>query len=146
MEGTMRGRYTTSRNAIMPFMQWNGDRLMTSYANGGNFTSWQILFSPEFNIIPNWLMASATVCFEHQSTSGVGYKHHINDFSYDVTLMANHWNWGLMLQVVEQGKSLWDETITKGEFATTAAVTYNWRNFQFMAGMMMPFGKVSHTI
>ena len=141
MEGAVRGRYTTSRNAIMPFMQWNDDRLMTSYANGGKFESWQILFSPEFNIIPDWLMASASVCFEHMQTSGVGYKHHLNDLTYDVTLMANHWNWGLMLQVEEQGKSLWGETITKAEFMTTAAVTYNWRDFQFMAGMMMPFGK-----
>lgn len=141
MEGAVRGRYTTSRDAIMPYMQWKGDRLMTSFANGGNFTAWQILVSSDFNIIPEWLMASGTLCFEHQRTHGLGYKHHINTVSYDFTLMANHWNWGVMLQVEEGGKSLWGETVEKAEFRTTAAVTYDWRDFQFVAGMMMPFGK-----
>lgn len=141
MEGSVRGRYTTSRDAIMPYMQWNGDRLMTSYANGGKYASWLVQFSPQFNIIPDWLMASAELAFEHVRTSGQGYKHLMNDFTYNITLMANHWNWGLMLQVNEQGKRLWGETIEKAEFVTIAGVTYNWKDFQFMAGMMMPFGK-----
>lgn len=34
-----------------------------------------------------------------------------------------------------------DLYIPKAEFTTTAALTYTWRDFQFAAGMMMPFGK-----
>ena len=146
MEGSLRGRYTTSSNAITPYTEWDGDRLKKSFANGGNFTSWQLLFTPQFNIVPNWLMASATLGFDHQRSSGKGYRHHINDLFYDVTLMASHWNWGLMLQAVQGGRRLWGETVEKAEFMTMASVTYNWCDFQFMAGMMMPLGKYSQGV
>lgn len=144
VEGSLYARWGRSVDAVTPFMQWQGDKLVTSYDNGGAFTRWEITLSPQVVIVPGWLNVEGSLRFSHQKSNGSGYTHIYNGWSGDVTLMAMHWNWTFLLQYENRGGELWGETIEHGEKIGVVALQYQHGPFQFMAGMLMPFARYSY--
>ncbi len=143
IEGVLYASWSRSVDAIMPYKQWDGDRLITSYSNHGSFTRLEVSIAPQITIIPKWLMVEGSLTFSHQKSRGIGYAHIHNGLSGSATMMVTHWDGTFMLQYQDNGGRLWGETIEWGEKMTMAALMYNYRNFQFMCGITMPFSRYS---
>ncbi|MCM1355737.1 MAG: TonB-dependent receptor [Staphylococcus sp.] len=139
LSGTLGGRWQRSPDAIASFMEWDGDRLVTSYENSHGRTDWQVYFSPQISIIPGWLMANGTINYSHTVTTGTGYRHRHANWSGNVTVMATHWGWTAYLLIQQGGSTLSGETITSNERFSACAIDYRWKSFEFEVGMMMPF-------
>lgn len=131
----------SSPNAIAPVMQWEGDRLMTTYENSHGKQSLSFSLSPQFEIIPGWVTASGSIRYNIETTHGSGYKCHYNDWDGNVYLQLTHWGFILTGQYSRENRSLWGERITWGESLSLIDLTYNLKNWQFCAGIMMPFGE-----
>ena len=52
-----------------------------------------------------------------------------------------HWGFVLSGQYVRAQRDLWGEKISWGENLNIIDLSYNWKSWQFSAGVIMPFGK-----
>ncbi len=55
--------------------------------------------------------------------------------------MLAHWGFELVGQYIRAQHDLWGEKISWGENLSIIHLGYNWKNWQFGAGVIMPFGK-----
>lgn len=72
---------------------------------------------------------------------GTGYTHHNNAWSGNASVQLMHWGFVLTGQYVRSQRDLWGEKISWGEDVNVVALIYNWKSWQFGAGIIMPFGK-----
>lgn len=141
VSGSFGVRAFTSPNAITPIMFWNDDRLITSYENSRGLQNLSFFLAPQIEIIPEWLMASGYVQFRMERMRGAGYKHHNNAWSGNAEIQLMHWGFVLSGQYVRAQRDLWGEKISWGESLNIIDLSYNWKSWQFGAGIIMPFGK-----
>lgn len=141
INGTFGIRAFTSPNAITPILYWDNNRLITTYENSRGLQNLSLFFAPQVEIIPDWLMASAYVQFRMERMRGTGYNLHHNAWSGNAELALTHWGFTLTGQYVRAQRDLWGEKISWGEDLNIIDLSYNWKAWQFSAGIIMPFGK-----
>lgn len=139
--GTLGVRAYTSPNAITPLLYWDNDRLITTYENSRGLQNLSFFFAPQIEIIHDWLMASAYLQFRMERIRGTGYNLRSNAWSGNAELSLTHWGFTLSAQYVRASRDLWGEKISWGEDLNIIDLSYNWKAWQFSAGVIMPFGK-----
>lgn len=144
VNGTFGVRAFTSPNAITPLLYWDNDRLITTYENSRGLQNLSFFFAPQVEIIPGWLMASAYVQYRMERMRGTGYNLHNNAWSGNAELALSHWGFTLSGQYVRAQRDLWGEKISWDEDMNIIDLSYNWKSWQFSAGIIMPFGKYDH--
>ena len=91
--------------------------------------------------MPEWLAASGYLQYRAERMRGTGYKLYNHAWSGNVNLQLMHWGFVLSGQYVRAQKDLWGEKISWGENLSIIDLSYNWKEWQFSAGVIMPFGK-----
>lgn len=134
-------RAFTSPNAITPLMTWQDNRLITSYENSNGLKNLSFFLAPQIEIVPDWLMASGYLQFRMERMRGTGYTHTNNAWSGSAELQLTHWGFVLSGQYGRAQRDLFGETISWGETYSTIDLSYNYKNWQFGAGVFMPFGR-----
>ncbi len=130
-----------SPNAITPYLYWSDDRLITSYENSRGLKNLAFFLSPQVEIIPGWMMASAHLQYRAERMQGSDYKLYNHYWSGNVNIMLTHWGFQLVGQYVRAQHDLWGEKISWGENLSIIQLSYNLKNWQFGAGVIMPFGR-----
>lgn len=141
VSGSFGVRAFTSPNAITPLLQWEGDKLITTYENSCGLQNLSFFLAPQIEIIPKWLMLSGYVQFRMEHMRGTGYTHRSNAWSGNANIQLMHWGFVLSGQYVRAQRDLWGEKISWGENLNIIDLSYNWKSWQFSAGVIMPFGK-----
>lgn len=141
VSGSFGIRAFTSPNAITPLLQWEGDKLITTYENSRGLQNLSFFLAPQIEIIPNWLMASGYIQFRMERMRGTGYNHHSNAWSGNAQIQLMHRGFVLSGRYVRAQRDLWGEKISWGENLNIIDLSYNWKSWQFSAGIIMPFGK-----
>lgn len=141
VNGSFGVRAFTSPNAITPLLQWDDNRLVTTYENSNGLQNLSIFLYPQIEILPGWLIVSGGVQYRMERMRGTGYKLHNNAWSGNVDLQVTHWGFILSGQYIRAQHNLWGEKISWGENVSMIDLAYNWKDWQFSAGMIMPFGR-----
>lgn len=141
VSGSFGARAFTSPDAITPYMYWDSDKLITSYENSRGLQNLSFWLAEQIQIIPDWLMFSGTIQYKAERMKGNSYTLYNHTWSGDAALMLMHKGFQLVFQYVRAQRDLWGEKISWGEDINVIAASYNWKNWQFEAGMIVPFGK-----
>ncbi len=141
VSGSFGIRAFTSPNAITPLLRWEDDRLITTYENSRGLQNLSFFLYPQVEVLPDWIMLSGGVQYRMERMRGTGYNLHNNAWSGNVDLQVMHWGFILSGQYVRAQHDLWGEKISWGENISIIDLAYNWKDWQFSAGMIMPFGK-----
>lgn len=139
--GTFGIRAFSSPDAITPYLYWSDDRLITSYENSRGLRNLAFFLSPQVEIIPGWMMAAAHLQYRAERMQGSDYKLYNHNWSGNVNIMLTHWGFQLAGQYVRSQHDLWGEKISWGENLSIIQLSYNMKNWQFGAGIIMPFGR-----
>lgn len=139
--GTLGVRAFTSPNAITPLLYWDNDRLITTYENSRGLQNLSFFIAPQIEIIPEWLTLSGYLQCRMERMRGTGYDLRNNAWSGDAEISVSHWGFTLTGQYVRAQRDLWGEKISWGEDLNIIDLSYNWKSWQFSAGIVMPFGK-----
>lgn len=141
MSGTFGIRAFTSPNAIAPLLYWDNDRLITTYENSRGLRNLSFFLAPQIEIVPDWVTLSGYLQYRMERMRGSGYKLHNYNWSGHANLQVTHWGFVLSGQYVRAQHDLFGEQISWGENISLVELSYNWKQWQFGAGMIMPFGK-----
>lgn len=141
VNGTFGIRAFTSPNAITPLLRWDDNRLVTTYENSRGLQNLSFFLAPQIEIVPGWLTASGYVQFRMERMRGTGYEYRSNAWSGNASLQLSHWGFVLSGQYTRDQRDLWGEKISWGEDLNIIDLSYNWKSWQFGAGIIMPFGK-----
>ncbi len=141
ISGSFGVREFTSPNAITPYLYWDKDRLITSYENSKGLQNISFWFAPQIEAIPSWLVISGTLQYRAERMKGNTYKLYNHCWSGDVSAMVTHWGFTLGFQYVRAQRDLWGEKISWGEDISVIDLSYNWKNWEFSGGMILPFGE-----
>lgn len=141
ISGTFGIRAFTSPNAITPLLEWKEGRLITTYENSRGLKNLSFFLAPQIEIIPQWLIVSGYVQYRMERMKGTGYAIDHNGWSGNASLQLTHWGFVLSAQYQYAQRDLWGERISWGEDANVISLDYNWKDWQFGAGILMPFGK-----
>ena len=141
ISGSFGVREFTSPNAITPYLYWDKDRLITAYENSKGLQNISFWFAPQIEAIPSWLVISGTIQYMAERMKGNTYKLYNHCWSGDVSAMVTHWGFTLGFQYVRAQRNLWGEKISWGEDISVIDLSYNWKNWEFSGGMILPFGK-----
>ena len=140
ISGTFGVRAFSSPDAITPILYWVGDKLITTYENSNGLQNLSLFFAPQIDLIPKWLTLSGYLQYRMERMHGTGYKLHNSNWSGNVNLRLMHWGFVLSAQYVRAQHDLWGEKISWGENISLIDLSYNWKDWQFGVGMIMPFG------
>ncbi len=141
VSGSFGIRAFSSPDAITPLLYWEGDRLITSYENSRGLQNLSFFLAPQIDIVPGWLMASGYIQYRAERMSGTGYRLYNNDWSGSAAVQLTHWGFVLSGQYIRAQHDLWGEKISWGENLSIIDLAYNLKNWQFSAGIIMPFGE-----
>lgn len=134
-------RAYTSPDAITPLFAWQGDRLVNTYENSRGLENLAFFLSPQIEIIPNWLMLSGYIEWRTERMKGTGYRLTNSDWYGYGSLQVQHWGFTLSAQYVRAQRNLWGENISWGEDMNLIDLRYNYKQWGFSAGCLLPFGK-----
>lgn len=141
VSGSFGIRAFTSPDAITPLLEWNDDRLITTYENSRGLKNLSFFLAPQIEIIPQWLTVSGYVQYRMERMKGTGYTINHNGWSGNASLQLAHWGFVLGAEYQYAQRDLWGEKISWGEDYNVITLDYNWKDWQFGAGILMPFGK-----
>lgn len=141
----LEGRWTSRPGAIAPWLEWDGDRLITSFENSIGQTDWQVSLSPQVEVIPKAVTISGSLRYIHSVSTGTGYRNMINDWSGNVSLAGMYRNFSLMVSFDRNPATLTGEIINTGEKTSDISLSYRINGFQAAAGMFMPFNSYSQS-
>lgn len=140
VSGSFGVRAFTSPNAITPVLYWEGDRLINTYDNSRGLKNLTFYFAPQIEVIPHWLNISGYLQYRMERMKGTGYVINHNGWSGNAQLQLSHWGFVLSAQYQYSQRDLWGEKITSNEDINVISLSYNWKDWQFGAGVLMPFG------
>ncbi|MBD5301130.1 MAG: outer membrane beta-barrel protein [Bacteroides sp.] len=143
VSGKLEGRWTRKPDPITPWLEWEGDRLITSFENSRGETAWQVTLSPQVEIIPKYLTASGVIRYIRSESVGTGYRHRLNNWSGHILLTATYGNFSLSASYQENPATLSGEVIAVGEKTSDLLLNYRTGGFKFGVGMFMPFNRYS---
>lgn len=141
VDGTFGVRAFTSPDAIAPHLYWDDDRLITTFENSRGLQNIAFNLSPQVEIIPEWLTAAGSIEYRAERMKGSGYNLHNHNWNGNARLMLTHYGFVLSAQYIRSARTLFGERISWNEDLSIIDLSYNWRNWQFGVGMLMPFGK-----
>lgn len=141
VSGSFGIRAFTSPNAITPLLKWDEDRLITTYENSRGLKNLSFFLAPQIEIVPQWLTVSGYVQYRMERMKGTGYAITHNGWSGNASLQLSHRGFVLSVEYQYAQRDLWGEQIKWGEDLNVIALDYNWKDWQFGAGILMPFGK-----
>lgn len=141
LNGSFGVRAFTSPDAITPRLFWSEDRLVTTYENSRGLDNLTLWLAPQVDIVPGWLMVSGTLQYRAERMRGKDYKLYNHNWSGDVSAILMHWGFTLTGKYYRAQQDLWGQTISWGESMSIIELAYNWKNWEFGAGMLMPFGR-----
>lgn len=141
VDGTFGIRAFTSPDAIAPCLYWDGDRLITTFENSRGLQNIVFNFSPQVEVIPEWLTVAGSIEYRAERMKGSGYTLYNHNWSGNAQLMLAHWGFVLSAQYGKSPRTLFGERISWNEDVSIINLSYNWRKWQFGVGMLMPFGK-----
>lgn len=141
VNGSFGIRAFTSPNAITPLLEWHDARLITTYENSRGLKNLSFFLAPQIEIIPQWLTVSGYVQYRMERMVGTGYAINHNGWSGNASLQLSHWGFVLGAEYRYAQRDLWGEKISWGEDLNVITLDYNWKDWQFGAGIIMPFGK-----
>lgn len=141
VSGSFGVRAFTSPNAITPLLKWDDDRLITTYENSRGLSNLSFFLAPQIEVIPEWLNISGYIQYRIERMKGTGYSLRNHGWSGNASLQLAHWGFVLSGQYVKAERDLWGEKISWGEDINIIDLSYNWRDWQFGAGVIMPFGR-----
>ncbi|MDE6301233.1 MAG: outer membrane beta-barrel protein [Muribaculaceae bacterium] len=133
-------RAFTSPNAITPLVKWEGEKLVTTYENSRGLQNLSLFLAPQIDVIPDWLMLSGYLQWRAERMRGSGYSLTNSAWSCYATLQLRHWGFTFTAQYIRAQRDLWGEKISWGEDMNTLDLSYNWKQWGFSAGCLMPFG------
>lgn len=134
-------RAFTSPNAITPLLRWEDEKLVTTYENSRGLQNLSLFIAPQIEVIPNWLTVSGYVQWRTERMRGTGYSLTNSAWSGQAMLQLRHWGFTLSGQYIRAQRDLWGEKISWGEDLNLIDLTYNWKQWGFSAGCLLPFGK-----
>ena len=134
-------RAFSSPDAITPLLEWEGDRLITTYENSRGLQNISFFFAPQIEVIPDWLMLSGYLQWRAERMHGTGYTLTNSAWSGNAAIQLSHWGFTLSAQYARAQRDLWGEKISWGEDFNLIDLTYNWKHWGFSVGCYMPFGK-----
>jgi hypothetical protein len=143
VSGRLEGEWNRAPHAIAPYLQWDGDRLITSYENSGGHTMKQVSLSAQVEILPDVLTLKGSIRYYNARTRGTGYVHRFHNWCGDVSLNGFYRNFILTVSYEDNPSTLWGEVISHNEKTSTASIGYRWRGLTAMVGMFMPFTRYS---
>lgn len=141
LSGKFGVRSFMSPDAITPLFYWQDDRLITTYENSRGLRNICFFLAPECEIIPDWFSASAYLMYTAEQMRGTGYTHYNHAWSGNAQIQLMHWGFSLTAQYQHSQRDIWGEEISWGEDITLVDLSYNWKSWQFSAGILMPFGR-----
>lgn len=141
VNGSFGVRAFTSPDAITPLLYWSDNKLITTYENSRGLQNISFFFAPQIMVIPDWVMASGYLEYRMERMRGTGYEQRHNSWSGNAAIQVMHWGFVLSGQYHHAQRDLWGEKISWGEDISIIDLSYNWKQWQFGAGMIMPFGK-----
>ncbi|MDE6379564.1 MAG: hypothetical protein K2L11_03755, partial [Muribaculaceae bacterium] len=130
-----------SPDAITPLLKWEGDQLITTYENSRGLRNISFFLAPQVEVIPDWLILSGYLQWRAERMRGTGYTLTNNAWSGNAAIQLNHWGFTLSAQYVRAQRDLWGEKISWGEDLNLIDLTYNWKQWGFSAGCLLPFGR-----
>lgn len=139
--GSFGVRAFTSPDAITPYLYWDDNRLITTYENSRGLKSLSFFLSPQIEVIPDWLTVSGHLQYRIEQMRGTGYRLYNHNWSGNVSVMLSHKGFEFFGQYIRSEHNLLGEKITWQENLSVVQLSYNWKNWQFGAGLVMPFGK-----
>lgn len=141
VNGSFGIRAFTSPNAITPLLRWEDDRLITTYENSRGLQNLSFFLAPQIEIVPDWLTVSGYVQYRMERMRGTGYSLRSDAWSGNASVQLMHWGFILSGQYIRSQRDLWGEKISWGEDLNLIDLCYNWKSWQFSAGIIMPFGR-----
>lgn len=134
-------RAYSSPNAITPLFEWQLDRLVNTYENSRGLRNLSFFIAPQIEPIPGWLVISGYLDWRTERMQGKGYDLTNSDWYGYATMQLRHWGFTLSAQYMRAQRNLWGENISWGEDMNVIDLSYNWKQWGFTAGCLMPFGK-----
>lgn len=139
--GTFGIRAYSSPDAITPLFEWRGDKLVNTYENSRGLKNLSFFIAPQIEAIPGWLVLSGYLDWRTERMKGSGYSLSNSDWYGYATLQVRHWGFTLSAQYMRAQRNLWGENISWGEDMNVIDLTYNWKQWGFTVGCLLPFGK-----
>ncbi|MDE7409964.1 MAG: outer membrane beta-barrel family protein, partial [Muribaculaceae bacterium] len=134
-------RAYSSPNAITPLLKWEGDMLVNTYENSRGLQNISLFLAPQIEVIPDWLMLSGYIQWRAERMRGTGYSLTNSAWSGQAAMQLSHWGFTLSAQYVRAQRDLWGEKISWGEDLNLIDLTYNWKQWGFSVGCLLPFGR-----
>ena len=141
LSGSFGIRAFTSPDAIAPYTYWADGKLITSYENSKGLQTLSFWIAPSIEIVPGWLWLEGMVQYRAERMSGTGYKLYNHDWSGQGGLVFQHWGWQAIVMYQRAQRDLWGQKVSWGEDMSLIELEYNWKKWQFGAGVMCPFTK-----
>lgn len=141
VNGSFGVRAFSSPDAITPLILWKDYRLIITHENSRGLQNLTFSLAPQIDIVPGWLMASGSVQYKIERMRGSTYARHNNSWSGNAAIQLMHWGFVLSGHYIKASRDLWGETITWEEDYNVINLNYNWKAWQFGAGILMPFGE-----
>lgn len=134
-------RAYTSPNAITPLFDWQDDRLVNTYENSRGLQNLSFFIAPQIEPIPGWIVISGYLDWRTERMRGRGYCLTNSDWYGYLTMQVQHWGFTLTAQYMRAQRNLWGENISWGEDMNLIDLRYNYKQWGFSAGCLLPFGK-----
>lgn len=134
-------RAFSSPNAITPLLKWDDEKLVTTYENSRGLQNVSLFLAPQIDVIPGWLMFSGYLQWRAERMRGTGYRLTNSAWSGNASLQLSHWGFTLSAQYVRAQRDLWGERISWGEDLNVIDLNYNWKQWGFSVGCLLPFGR-----
>lgn len=134
-------RAYTSPNAITSLLKWEDNKLITTYENSRGLQNISLFLAPQIEVVPDWLTVSGYLQWRAERMRGTGYNLTNNAWSGSASMQLRHWGFTLSAQYIRAQRDLWGEKISWGEDLNLIDLTYNWKQWAFSVGCLLPFGR-----
>ncbi len=134
-------RAYTSPNAITPLFEWRDEKLVNTYENSRGLKNLSFFLAPQIEAVPDWLVFSGYVDWRTERMRGQGYNLTNSDWYGYITMQITHWGFTFTAQYMRAQRNLWGENISWGEDLNLLNLTYNWKQWGFSVGCLVPFGR-----
>lgn len=138
--GQLSAKYTYYDNPIGVEKRWHEGVVLSTYAHQRNRQRLDLQLNLRYEVLPEWLTASAGVEFSRFYAYGNNYKHTLNSVPVTLELTATHWNWSLDVAYKGGRRQLIGEAVEQQQAnGLLLALSYKYRNFNFSAICLNPF-------
>lgn len=97
--------------------------------------------APSVEVVAGWIWIEGMAEYRAERMTGTGYRLYNHDWSGQGGVVLQHWGWQLMVMYQRAQRSLWGQKVSWGEDMSLINLEYNWKEWQFGAGLICPFTK-----